>query len=58
MVLGSAAASAPFLMKMTGIVPDAGAAEKEAVKQYTYTIGPGSPTCLRQAIMPWPWKAG
>jgi len=46
MVLGSAAAAAPFLMKMGGMVPDAWGAEKEAGKQqYTYTIGPGCLGC-------------
>jgi ferredoxin len=45
MVLGSAAAAAPFVMKMAGIVPDAKGAEKEAEKKYTYTIGPGCLGC-------------
>jgi uncharacterized Fe-S center protein len=45
MLVSSAAVGAPFVMKMTGTVPRAEAAEKEAEKQYTYTIGPGCLGC-------------
>jgi ferredoxin len=50
MVLGSAAAAAPFVMKMTaGMAPNAEGAEKQAEnqaeKKYTYTIGPGCLGC-------------
>lgn len=45
MILGSAAAAAPFVMKMAGIMPDAQGAEKEAEIKYAYTIGPGCLGC-------------
>jgi ferredoxin len=44
-VASSAAIAAPFVMKMAGMVPDAKGAEKQAEKQYTYTIGPGCLGC-------------
>lgn len=45
MILGSATIAAPFVMKMTSALHGAEAAEKEADKQYTYTIGPGCLGC-------------
>jgi ferredoxin len=44
-VLGSAAVAAPFVMKMAGMTPNVEGNEKEADKQYTYSIGPGCLGC-------------
>jgi uncharacterized Fe-S center protein len=45
MLVGSAAVAAPFVMKIAGMVPDAGAEENGKQKQYTYTISKGCLGC-------------
>ena len=45
MLVSSAAVGAPFVINMASVVSSAHAAEKEAEKQYTYTIGPGCLGC-------------
>ena len=45
MAVSSASVAAPFVMKTAGMTPYAEGAEKQAEKQYTYTIGPGCLGC-------------